>query len=254
VKGIAAILVKASRKEDSLRPLPRPRLRAFCRRAGAAFAFLALLIPAAPGQTRAPSDSQWLEISLDRLDRGSWKPIEPGLVLNQNDQVRFRFRTNFAGFVYIVNYGTSGSQSLLFPSEGAGRENRIEPSREYAVPQSDSSFRVTGPAGQDIVYWIVSPVPLDAEQAKKLRQPEAPASRAPVLMPRCDETLLRARGQCIDSSAGPRNIAADAALPSTMPKIAPRELVILQKSESTRVSAGEAAGRPFVYEYRLAHR
>jgi hypothetical protein len=212
------------------------------------------MIPAASAQSRGSSGSQWLEINLDRNERGAWKTIEPGLVLDQNDLVRFRFRTNFSGFVYIVNYGTSGSHTLLFPSEAAGRQNRIEAGREYTVPQEDSSFRVTGPAGQDVVYWIVSPVPLDAEQAKKLRRPDAAPTRSPVLMPRCDETLLRARGQCIDSTAGPRNIPPDASLPPTLPNIAPRELVIMQKSEATRVSAGDAAGHPFVYEYRLAHR
>jgi hypothetical protein len=196
-----------------------------------------------------------LELNLDRSAGGAWKSIEPGLVLDQNDLVRFRFRASFAGYVYIVNYGTSGSQTLLFPSEGAGRENRIQPGQEYTVPRADSSFRVTGPPGQDIVYWIVSPVPLDAEQARKLRQPPAAApARQPVLIPRCDETMLRARGQCIDTSAGPRNIRPEAALPPSLPKITPRELVIVQKNDATRVSAGDAAGRPFVYEYRLAHR
>jgi hypothetical protein len=216
--------------------------------------YLLALAPGIFAQARPSSGAQWLELNLDRSEGQAWKAIEPGLVLNQNDLVRFRFRANFAGYVYIVNYGTSGSQTLLFPSDGAGRENRIEAGREYVVPQAGSSFRVTGPAGQDVVYWIVSPLPLDAEQTRKLRQQQSPESRQPVLIPRCDETMLRARGQCIDTSAGPRNVAPEKALPPTMPKITPRELVIIQKNEATRVSAGEALGRPFIYEYRLAHR
>ena len=62
-------------------------------------------------------------------------------------------------------------------------------------PRPRGAFRVDGPAGYDVVAWMISPV--------ELGRPETPpvASMPPVNMtPRCDDTLFKARGECLDSS------------------------------------------------------
>ena len=49
---------------------------------------------------------------------------------------------------------------MLFPRSDTGADNRIEGSKEYMVPASQGWFKVSGPAGQDVIYWLVSPVAL----------------------------------------------------------------------------------------------
>src|SRR5215831_9622230 len=92
------------------------------------------------------AQSQSVEVSLERNQAGVWKSIDPALVLDQGDLLRFRFRTTFDGYLYVINSGTSGTQSLLFPGEGTGRNNRVQSGKEYFVPSTDASFRVAGPA------------------------------------------------------------------------------------------------------------
>ena len=41
-----------------------------------------------------------MEITLERLDGDAWRAVDPGLVLAQGDRVRFRYRTNFDGYLY----------------------------------------------------------------------------------------------------------------------------------------------------------
>jgi hypothetical protein len=196
-----------------------------------------------------------MEIVLERHEGAAWRTIDPGLVLRQGDLVRFRFRSTFDGYLYVFNSGTSGTQSLLFPADATGRNNRVQTGKDYFVPATaGASFRVAGPAGHDIVYWLVSPLPLDGNPAAALDRPAArPAGN---LVPRCDQSILRARGLCVDSSAGPRNVRPDEALPgaiSSVPNMTRRELVIVQDKDKARVSpAGKLTG-PVVYELRLAH-
>jgi hypothetical protein len=216
---------------------------------------LRVLLIAALAPLALLAQTQSMEIVLERHESGAWKTIEPGLVLGQGDLVRFRFRATFDGYLYVINSGTSGTQSLLFPGAQTGRDNRVQAGKDYFVPSTGASFKVAGPAGHDVVYWLVSPVPLDGNPAAALGA--APQRKpAGTLIPRCDQTIFRARGLCIDSSAGPRNVGPDEQLPeafSTAPKLTRRELVIVQDKDKARVSSSGKLTGPIVYEYRLAH-
>lgn len=206
--------------------------------------------------TRLAKGPQWMDIVLERNDSGAWRPVDSGLVLNRDDLVRFRFHTNFQGYLYVINAGTSGVRSLLFPVEETGMKNQFASGKDYSVPATEAAFKVAGPPGHDIVYWLVSPVPLSEDPVAALMREEG-APRSATLIPRCNDSIFRARGQCVDSSAGPRNLASDESLPdavSSLPNIRKRDLVIVQGDQGARVSAPESLKGPVIYEFRLAHR
>ena len=77
-----------------------------------------------------------MEIVLERRDGNVWRAVDPGLVLDQNDRVRFRFQTNFSGHLYVMNQSTSGTYSLLFPRDETGRDNQVQAGKEYLVTTS----------------------------------------------------------------------------------------------------------------------
>lgn len=199
-----------------------------------------------------------MEITLEKQEGLKWRAVDPGFVFDKGDRVRFRFRANFQGRLYVMNYGTSGAYSLLFPREETGQENLIEAGKEYRVPATEAWFRVDGPPGYDIIYWLMSPVSLGAGVGD-LAPPGPPRRPQPpkTLLPRCDDTLMRARGQCIDSSAGPRSISGTGELPdnlSSLPRANSRELLIMRKQESFSVSSPAPLTGPVIYEFRLAHK
>lgn len=202
-----------------------------------------------------------MEVTLERREQAGWLAIDPGLILESNDRVRFRFRANFDGYLYVMNKGTSGSYELLFPREETGRENRIESGREYRIPATQAWFRIAGPPGHDIVYWLVTPLALESGGSgpEYLPLPPPPAAMPPPsnLLPRCDDAILRARGLCIDSSAGPRSITEKEILPENLagvPRANSRELVIMRKQNSSLISSPVPLKGPVLYEFRLAHR
>jgi Domain of unknown function (DUF4384) len=213
----------------------------------------------APAQTKpASTGPQRLDITLERQEGRKWIVVPPGLVFQKNDEIRFRVRPNFDGYLYVMNYGTSGQYAMLFPREETGLQNQIKAGAEYIVPATKTAFRIDGPPGHDIVYWIVSPLSL-GDKPGYLPLPPPPSKEIQPLKhltPRCDETLFRARSLCIDSSAGPRNITAEEKLPDSLARLSQmgsRDLVIIHEKEHSVVSSPSPLQGPVLYEFRVAH-
>lgn len=203
-----------------------------------------------------------MEIVLERRDAGAWHAVDPGLVLEQNDRVRFRFHTNFDGYLYVMNQSTSGTYAMLFPGEETGRENRVTAGKDYLVPATQTLFRIAGPPGHEIVYWMVTPAELRTEEEQQkyvplplppLKDKQAPAN----MTPRCDDTLFRARGDCIDSSAGPKNVTSRELLPDNLAQVpsgGSSGLMFLRKQNTAVVSSPVPLKGPVIYEFHLAHK
>ena len=107
------------------------------------------------------------------------------------------------------------------------------------------------------MYWLVSPAPLTDGPS---RYPAAPAGKkqaSPTLIPRCDDAILRSRGDCIDTSAGPKLVPRDVDLPDHLAGAADqsrRDLMFLRQKDTAVISTPVALTAPLVYEFRLAHR
>jgi hypothetical protein len=222
----------------------------------AAFSWLVL---ATFSPARAAADGgQRMEIMLEKYDHGVWKAIDPGLVLDQSDRVRFRFRTNFDGYLYVTNQSTSGKYEQLFPREETGRENHIVAGKDYQIPSTDAVFRIAGPAGHEIVYWLVTPMSLgEGAPHAPVMAPPGPQGTPPRLTPRCDDAILHSRGDCVDSSAGPKLVPRDTNLPQNLSGAADqsrRDLLFMRQKEKAVISTPAPLTGPVIYEYHLAHR
>jgi Domain of unknown function (DUF4384) len=202
-------------------------------------------------------DPQRIRVTVERQDAAGWVAVNPAHVFESGEKVRFRFSSSSAGYLYVINLGTSHSYELLFPRSDTGSDNRIDAAKSYVVPAGQGYFKVSGPPGQDVVYWLVSPVDL-GKQYRPLPPPPAPGSLPPSLVPRCDDSILKARGDCVDTSAG---VKPAGQLPENMIGVAKptsRELLFIQDNsigkESVVVSSPAPLTGPVVYELRLAHR
>jgi len=225
---------------------------------------LVLALAGVPGISQTQTHTQTghrMEIAVQRLENGVWKLVDPGLVFDRNDRVRFRYRANFAGYLYVVNRSTSGNVEQLFPREETGQDNRIAAGKEYAIPATDTIFRIAGPAGHELIYWLASPVELtkDAARLAPDKPPLPPVSkpRPDDLIPRCDDAIFRARGDCVDRSAGPQGVTKGEQLPQALAgagDAAPRDLLFLRQDQTTVVSSPVPLTGPVIYEFRLAHK
>ena len=222
--------------------------------------FMALGLALA-GLTAEAQQQDRLEITVEQRSASGWNKVDPATIFESGARLRFRVKSNFRGFLYVMNQGTSGSYTLLFPREDTGSNNRLEPGREIVVPATDGAFSVTGPEGYDIVYWMMTPMAVASGQTRPgyvpLPPPPPAGTKLNTLKPRCDDTIFRARGECIDKEAGPHKVSAIEALPQNLkavPELKARELVFIRENGASVVSTPPGLSGPVVYEFRVAHK
>lgn len=209
-------------------------------------------------QAQAP---QRIKLIVERWEgNGGWKEVNSALVFDGGDRLRFRISANFPGYLYVMDQGTSGAYEVLFPRAETNTNNRLLPKKEYVIPQAETAFRVAGPAGQDFIYWVMSPVALSGKYRVQPPPPSPSPTEPPPsnsLTPRCDDSILKARAICIDGSAGIKPVTPGESLPTNLARIGaptPRDIVFTQESGGAVVSSPSPLAGPILYELRLAHR
>jgi len=200
---------------------------------------------------------QRIKVTVERQDSAGWLAVNPATVFTAGDRLRFRVSASFPGYLYVTDRGTSGSYDLLFPTSDTGSDNRIDPSKDYTVPVRQGSFKVTGPEGHDIIYWVLSPVELGRQYRPLPSTSSTPSAPPASLRTRCDDAIFKARGECIDISAGVKPVEPGEKLPENLNGIASatsRDLVFTEERGQAVVSSPTPLTGPIIYELRLAHR
>jgi Domain of unknown function (DUF4384) len=208
---------------------------------------------AVPAQDAAASPATvLLEITLESKQNGKVEAMATGHVFQPGDVVRLRLKSHYSGFLYVMDQGTSGRFSTVFPSTETGSDNRLKPDQVYVVPAVDEGwFEVQGPPGFDVLYFLLSPTELAKPATGSFSMPGPPSS----LRPRCNDKVFRARGECIDDSAGPSAVPAGQPLPAPIAPLAnsaSRDIVFTNQSGGTVGVTGGAIA-PLIYTFRLAH-
>ncbi len=184
-----------------------------------------------------------ISLSIERAAGEKWNAVDSAIVFQGGDEVRFRFRSTEAGYLYILNESARGERSWIYPRPDDPAGNRIEADRDYIIPPGDAAFRVADEPGYDSLYYILTSVRLPG-----LPSAMPPVERPPArntLIPRCSEGTLRARGLCMDNSAGARPVQ-DARRIETIQRL-------MRPDATARTGRGES-GKLYIYELRLAHR
>src|SRR5262249_3390019 len=69
------------------------------------------------------------------------------------DRISLSFTTNRDAYVTLVNVGTSGEVTILFPNRFSGGHG-VKAGKTYTVPETADSYelQLKGPAGAELVY------------------------------------------------------------------------------------------------------
>ena len=189
--------------------------------------------------------------------RHDWHSIDPALVLAQGDRVRFRFRTNFDGYLYVMNQSTSGKYEQLFPRDETGQDNRIAanqglsgaghfrrvPHRRARRPRNGLLAGEPGAADRCAAAPRAPPPRSNGEAAHPdaaLRRCRAAGAR------RLRRPFRRARSWCRATSSC-RKISRRR--PSRQ-----RDLLFMRQQDTAVISSTAPLTGPVIYEFRLAHR
>lgn len=101
---------------------------------------------------------------------GAFVPVAPERAFRQGEVVKFSCESNFGGYVYIINLGSSGRKAVLFPK--GGESNLLKPRQPYVLPRS-YELAFAGPPGLEVVRVLAARRPVHLlEAAIKRRQGE----------------------------------------------------------------------------------
>jgi hypothetical protein len=128
-----------------------------------------------------------VRVELDRDGRARF--VSTRTVFRAGDKVRFHFAMNFPGYVVVINQGSSGTRSLLFPYKGVS--NRIGRTADYTVPQGDGWFEFDDTPGTEQLTFIMSKREIEevtqittgSHGSSQVAAPSHPASEHPVPAP-----------------------------------------------------------------------
>jgi hypothetical protein len=223
--------------------------------------FLALASQAIPAPP-PPASVSLISIVLEKKNGEQVSTVDPTHIFSGGDTVRFRLRPSVDGFLYVMDLNTSGKYEVLFPRPETGNDNRIAKGRDYIMPATSNGwFEISGPAGRETIYFVLSPIELTIGQMQNRATATnlPPQGIAPTSMqPRCDDAIFKARGDCVDVGAGPKAVGPNDALPreisqATAGNGASRDLKFTSDSGGSTVTSESPLAGPVVYEFLLAH-
>jgi hypothetical protein len=207
-------------------------------------------------QSASPGQAIQMRIVLEQQTGSAVRVVSPQHVFKTGDLVRFRVLSSSDGFLYVSNRAASGKYSELFPGKGADSDNKLEHGREYRIPAARRSwFRIEKPPGYETIFFTFTDSPLRKSEPglPTIASGEPlPQTRPAELIPRCDDALFRARGECLDVNAGP-----SAVTPGTLAgsdTLMPRDVTIVPGPDVSVVTPATPGDAPIIYEFRIAHR
>ncbi len=184
-------------------------------------------------------------ITLERLEKGNWEAVNSHLMLRGGEQARFVFRSNTAGYLYVVGCEAKDRCRWLFAAEG----KPVEVGKEYTIPAD--GFKVPLEPGYDTTYWILSP-----EALARKTTPGAPGpvgDKTPAL-PHCRHIPLMKRGVCQAPEAGAHPV--EPITPQWFEKSAAikSEYVNIDDTKpDMRILMSSDFDQPLVFSIRIAH-
>jgi hypothetical protein len=213
---------------------------------------LCLAWPIYQDASATPPASGEIELRLELRRGGQWQSVDVHTVVRTKDEIRFRFKTSFPGYLKVVNQSSEGQTSSLFPFGDAKQSSQVEANLDYAIPNANGSFAVGGKPGFDLTEWVVSSVPLEGDW-----QPTSFSSEPSTLLPKCQDGDLKGRRSCLDNRAGPAAISSSKEQNLRAAPDAPlisRDLNFRSRDLSALISVPDISRKIVVYEFRVAHR
>jgi hypothetical protein len=124
-----------------------------------------------------------LRYSILKQSGGEAVEVDADHVFRSGERIRLTIESNDAAYLYIVQRGSSGNWSVLFPSrEISGGDNRVERGRIYEIPPRHW-FAFDEQAGEEKLFIVLSrkPEPNLEKMIYSIRQGQdsAPAAPAP---------------------------------------------------------------------------
>lgn len=128
---------------------------------------LSLLPKAQADNTGMPADKMALRYRIEFLDDKEWKPVKDSKTFKRNHTIRFRFMSNVAGTLYVLNSseGNTSLHPVFTEGKGAGLRRELGlgthiGANEVGIfpnPEKGGGLRFTGVKGEEQFIFVFAP-------------------------------------------------------------------------------------------------
>ena len=94
------------------------------------------------------------KITIELMRNGKLSFVKPSYKFKSGDKIRLRMKTNFEGYVSVLNLGSSGNINLLYPVQG--RDNYVTPTADYQIPGGNGWIVFDDQPGTETISVIMS--------------------------------------------------------------------------------------------------
>lgn len=120
---------------------------------------------------------------LKQQSDGTFAEVLPDSTFHDGDKLRLSIMSNEPGYLYVIQQGSSGTWSSIFPDAKSG-SNHVEAGTPYQLPGSPQKFQVNNPPGADKLFVVLSREPIqDLGGAIDRMQRTSTAAPSPALVP-----------------------------------------------------------------------
>lgn len=98
--------------------------------------------------------SDAMSILVLKVVDGTLVPVDPSNEFRAGDQIKIQFRSNFEGFIYVVNIEPNGKRKVLFPSPEDS--NAVSPGERYDIPPAGAAIEFDKEVGTEVLQVIMS--------------------------------------------------------------------------------------------------
>ena len=92
---------------------------------------------------------------------GKYNEVSPTATFHSGDFLHLSVMANQPGYLYVIQQGSSGSWSPIFPAKGSAPEsNKVESGAVVEVPSGRGAFRFDATPGQEKLFIVVSRKPI----------------------------------------------------------------------------------------------
>lgn len=129
----------------------------------------------APAPTRRTSDIRTASVPskvkymgvtywIEKMGRdGELRRVSTKSTFRAGDRIRVSLKSNREGYLYVVNLGSTGASTLLFPNASTPQgSNFIQANQTYDLPPN-SFFRFDANPGEEILLVMLSPTPIGSD-------------------------------------------------------------------------------------------
>jgi hypothetical protein len=123
-----------------------------------------------------------LRYNLVLISGGKSEPADSDRIFQPGECIALEFEANGAGYIYVLEKGSSGAWSPLLPSAKMPDEPNVLKARTPVRVPGKYCFEISGPAGEERVFVAVSRNPEDLyELSQSIRRSAGEANASAVL-------------------------------------------------------------------------